>query len=258
MLILIAESKTMTPCDCPVSHDDYTNHRPALENIARETMDALKNTDASTLARTVKISLPMAQKLVRMIYDFPDKSSGAQAIEAYTGVVFKAFEYKSLDSAGQERTSSQVRIISSLYGWLRPDDIIKPYRFDFTTPLSPDGSTLAAGMRPHVTNCVMEYLRARNCTEILNLLPGDAAKCIDWKIVEKEAKVYRADFREIVSGTETKTPNSNRLKTLRGRLLRQIVQDNLTSAQSLLALASDCYISDPQPEPDGTITFTTA
>ena len=67
----------------------------------------------------------MARKLRQMIYDFPYKESGCVAIEAFTGVVFKAFEYSSLSAQEKQITNRCVGIVSSLYGWLRPDDIIK-------------------------------------------------------------------------------------------------------------------------------------
>ncbi len=45
MLILIAESKTMTACDRPVAADIYAAHRPSGEEAADAVMTALRNAD---------------------------------------------------------------------------------------------------------------------------------------------------------------------------------------------------------------------
>ena len=94
MLILIAESKTMTPCDGMINECDYMSHRPALESDAAEIMSNLRSLSAESLCGSVKLSLPMVRKLQQMIYEFPNKASGSKAMNAFTGVVFKAFSYQ--------------------------------------------------------------------------------------------------------------------------------------------------------------------
>ena len=209
------------------------------------------------LAAKVKISVAMARKLRQMIYDFPYKEAGCAAIEAFTGVVFKAFDYSSLSAAEKELTDRRVGIISSLYGWLRPDDIVKSYRFDFTNQLAPDGSTLAAFLQQNVTDRVISWIENENDHAVLNLLPGDASRCIDWKRVEKIAEVWKADFREIQPGGGVKTPNSNRLKILRGKLLRQIIRDAIATPQELMSAESEYYVAEKTSVP-GQLLFVTA
>ena len=132
MLILIAESKKMAACDSSVSGAEYNSHRPVFEKEASMIMDSLRDMNADTLLGKVKISLPMVRRLQQMIYEYPDKSHGDMAINAFTGVVFNAFRYATLSEEARMAACRRVKIISSLYGWLRPDDIIRQYRFDFT------------------------------------------------------------------------------------------------------------------------------
>lgn len=259
MLILIAESKTMAPCNGVVRHEDYIANRPELESVADEVMESLRTMTAEELADETKFSIPMAGRLLRMVYDFPHKSAGSPAIEAFTGVVFKAFDYASLDGPERGRACGSIRIISSLYGWLRPDDIVKPYRFDFSTPLAPEGRTFMAYWRDEVTECLVRTLRSTGEGNVLNLLPGDAARCINWKLVEPYAKVWKADFREIRPGGVYRTPNAGRLKTLRGQLLRQIVREGVESLEALMELSSDAYFCEGcDPDSPGSILFTAA
>lgn len=248
----------MGPCDAEVTRADYESHRPLLDDDAAGIMASLGGMSADNLAKAVKISLPMVRRLQQMIYDFMNKSTGGRAIESYTGVVFKAFDYGSLGASDRRNADRDIRIISSLYGWLRPADIIKPYRFDFTTPLAPDGKTFAAYWRRPVTDCLLSDIADTGCRDVLNLLPGDAARCIDMKRIACSAKIWKADFREIVSGSITRTPNTGKLKTLRGRLLRHIITQNLQSPLQLLGVEDNDFMADGIDEAAGTITFTTA
>jgi len=257
MLILIAESKTMTACDNAVGHDTYLSHRPALEEQADEIMHELRGMSVDSLMKEVKISLPMAQRLQRMIYDFPDKNAGSQAIEAFTGVVFKAFGYPALTDNEKARACARVRIVSSLYGWLRPDDIIKPYRFDFTTPLAPGHIPFLRFWRGYITNCLLQYLTKHNETEILDLMPGDALRCFDNARLREHATVWKADFKEMGTGGSLRTPNAGKLKTLRGKLLRRIICDDINTPQALASTDGDDYMADGMNHAAGTIGFIT-
>ena len=244
MLILIAESKTMSACTDAVSNVDYSRHAPAFAAEADSIMESLRGYKADALAEAVKISPAMAAKLSRMIYDFPDKRTGGKAISAFTGVVFRAFSHGTLSPGEQTEAAARVRIISSLYGWLCPDDIVKPYRFDFNTRPAPGMMTFSAYWRKAVTAILLKQLKENGFTSVLNLLPADAARCIDWREVAKHARVVKAEFRELLPGGASRTPDSSRLKTLRGLLLRRIITDNITSPDALATLCSNDYAAD--------------
>lgn len=258
MLILIAESKTMKPCDCLVDREDFLCHRPIFDSEAGEIMKSLTAMSQEELAARSRLSQQMVRRIRQLIYEFPNKALGAEAIEVFTGVVFKAFGYQTLDSHSRLETADRVRIISSLYGWLHPNDLIKAYRFDFTTPLAPEGKTFAAYWRKAVTDCLESELHEKGCTEVLDLLPSDPARLIDWKRITHFAKVCKADFREIRPGGETRTPNSIRLKTLRGQLLRQIVTDSVSDLLSLGSVSSESYIGQGYDSSADKIIFYTA
>lgn len=257
MIILIAESKSIA-AGTIVSEDDYVVNRPATQPMADVIMQHLAGMSVQELSHSVKISLAMARRLQQMILEFGDKTHGCRAIEAYTGVVFKAIGYGTLSDRQRESLAQRVRIISSLYGWLRPHDIVKDYRFDFTTRLAPGMQTFASYWRDTATDCLLSELEQTGCAEVLDLLPADAARSIDWKRVSAVATVYKADFAEVRPGGELKTPTANRLKTLRGQLLRQIVSDDISDASVLATLIGDDYVADASMHSPGRIVFVTA
>lgn len=258
MIILIAESKTMTTCDGTVNPDDYITRAPRFGQEADRIMESLRGMTAEELSAEIKISMAMIRKLQRMIYEFPDKTHGSNAIEAFTGVVFKALDYKSLDRNDRQTAHGRIRIISSLYGWLRPDDIIKSYRFDFTTPLAPEGKRFAAYWQEKVTASLLDEIRETKSRHILNLLPGDAERAINRDVVEQHAQIWKAEFREVIPGGKTRTPNANKLKKLRGLLLRQIIQENITSPEQLASLTHSRYFCEEFSYETQTATFTTS
>ena len=247
MLILIAESKTMCDNQHNVSAKILENHLPAGELQASLIINHLEKLSQSELIADTGLTPTLAAKLKQMIYEFPNKTSGLRAIEAYTGVVFKALRYESLNDAGKKMCERDVRIISSLYGILRPDDIIKPYRLDFTAKASPGGIALNSFWKKDVTIHLVKTIQERGFNEVVNLLPGDAAKCIDWKIVKRFCKVWKVDFVEIVDGGMKKTPSANKLKSMRGELLRQILLEDVSDIAALCKIKSDNYICEGTP-----------
>lgn len=249
MLILMAESKTMTACDVSVSEEKYKSHRPEFEECAGRIMDSLRGSSPDRLVEELGISAAYSRKLSRMIYEFPNKSLGAQAIEAFTGVVFKALDYKSLEDSEKQRLSRDLRIISSLYGLLRPDDIVKPYRFDFTTHVAPGDNSLSAYWRAPVTESLLLLLKKQDCRDVLDLLPADAARYIDWSRIRGHAGIWKAVFRQIEENGAIRTPHAGKLKTLRGRFLRQIVRENISHPSALEGLEGEDYaVSGVFPE----------
>lgn len=255
MITLIAESKTMDYRELPVESKVYERNMPSGESQADEIMARVATMSAPEISQMAKLSLPLAAKLAKMAYEFPNKAVGLRAIEAFTGVVFKSFDYSSLSYEEKNLAVNSVRIISSLYGWLRPNDILKPYRFDFTTPIAPGEKALAAFWRKDVTIQLVKHLQASGETSILHLLPGDAAKCIDWKLVKRFARVWKVDFKEPMDGGGWRTPNAGKLKAARGELLRTIIVRGITNPSELLTLSTDNLLPLDFPDYPDHIAF---
>ena len=95
-----------------VSRSEYEAQRPAGECSAAEIMNRVAGMSAGEIAQVMKVSAAMAAKVLRMAYEFPNKLSGLRAIEAFTGVVFKSFDYSSLTPV----KASIARSPDSLFG----------------------------------------------------------------------------------------------------------------------------------------------
>ena len=255
MKVLIAESKTMREDGVALPAEVFDAHKPAGEEVADEVMHRVALRSVAEICAEVKVSAAMASKILRMAYDFPVKQVGRKAIEAYTGVVFKAFDYESLSADDKIVTAESVRLISSLYGWLRPDDIVKPYRMEFTTRLAPGDKTFIEYWRKDVTIRLVRDLQESDATSVINLLPSDAAKCVDWKLLKRFGKVWKVDFKQLTDGGVYRTPHAGKLKALRGELLREIVMRRISSADELLTLSTDSFLPLGTPDYPDHIAF---
>ena len=243
MIILIAESKTMTDCSSIVARPSYMNHTPLCEREADRIMEYLNGFDTGELAERIGISATLAQSMKKKIFEFPNKTTGEVSLKAFTGVVFKSLSPSSLSADALEAARKNLRIISSLYGWLRPDDIIKPYRLEFKGKTAPCGKSLQAFWRKNVTEALCNCMTQSGCHEILNLMPADASKCIDWKSLPKGTDVWKIDFVVLKEGKE-KTPDAGKLKRLRGTILRQILTEGITDIYGITQIDSDMYVYD--------------
>lgn len=253
MIILIAEAKTMARAEHCVNPQEFVAHCPAGEQEADEVMARIAAMEVSDIAKVVRISYDMAAGLKRMAYEFPNKMSGMNAIEAYTGVVFRNLDYAGLSSGTRERCSRSVRIVSSLYGYLKPDDIIKPYRLEYTSPLGKDDRPMSAALKEAVTYRLLNELSATGDREILNLLPADAEKCFDWQRIRSVAKVAKVDFRD-TSGQNMRSPHAGKLKAFRGQLLRNILEHHLMNLQQVSDFRNDDMMPADQTR-EGSISF---
>ncbi|MCH5236612.1 MAG: YaaA family protein [Muribaculaceae bacterium] len=247
MIILIAESKTMVSSETVITPEDFSRNKPIYEEKADEIMGYLGRLPIAELVEATGLSSSLASKMQRYIYEFPNKGLGLKAIEAFTGVVFKALDFTTLSDVAKLHCEEKVRIISSLYGWLRPSDIVKPYRLDFKSKASPTHVALNAFWKQNVTIALVKMLKVLGENTVLNLLPSDAAKCIDWKLVKNFCNVWKVDFVEITQNGTMKAPTASKLKTMRGTLLRQILTDDINDIASLKTAATDHYMCEGTP-----------
>lgn len=243
MLVLIAESKTMAS-EAEISTSEYAANIPLEEAEADSIMKTFAGMSAAEISGITKLPLSLAARMRAYAYEFPNKTTGNRAIEAFTGVVFKALDFSSLPLTAKERCECDVRIVSSLYGWLRPSDIIKNYRLDYTSRLvtTGDGEVVASTFqKKKATIRLGQLLKEGKHNEILNLLPSDAAKCIDWKLIKNFAKVWKADFTDAATG---RTPDAGRLKKMRGLLLRRMLEEGIENSDSLRHIVSDHFLCE--------------
>ena len=251
MLALIAESKTMT--HSPVNNiiNAMPSPRiPEFEEEASKIAGTLSRIPVSDLAEEIGVTQGLAVKASKLFYDFPFKDSAQEAISLFQGDVFRALDFFSLSEEQRNAAYKKIKIISSLYGILNPDDTIKPYRLEFNSSCLPLTDNLIKFWKPKVTISLGKQIKEKNETLLLNLLPGDAAKIIDWKLLKNFSTVFSPSFKIIDESGRLKTPNSGKIKEARGKFLRDCLINNY-SYDDLFNLNTDFFYYSPEDSKPG-------
>lgn len=239
--------------------DDVLSQRfkPILEKEADSLMATIAEKSPSEISQSLDISHQLAIKTHLLSYDFPNKSMGLKAIKAFTGEAFKGLDEATFSSQGAVAAENDLRIISSVYGFLRPTDIIKPYRMEFDKKII-NNITPAKFFKPKVTIEIVKEIKNGQIKDILNLLPVNAEESLDLKIIRAFAKVHKVVFKTISSDGRLKTPIAKRLKELRGIMAREIFESGIKSFEELINHESENFIYSPNDSKPGLPVFISA
>ena len=245
MLTLLAESKTMLMEQSEVTASDFNLYKPVLEDTADMILSYLADLSPNQIAENLGISNSLAIKAHNLAYDFPYKQTGIKTIYAFIGDAYRGLDIKTLSSDIVKNSDTSLRIISSVYGILKPSDIIKPYRCEFNKPITKENKTAVQIFKQKITVDLVNYIKKNKVNDIINLLPGDADKCLDWKIIRAFVPVHKVVFQTFDSKGRLKTPIAKRLKELRGLMTRCILEQDIQSFKDLQKVKSEEFIFSP-------------
>ena len=235
----------------------FLDHKPILEEMADSIMEYMVNLAPSKIAEILGISNQLAIKAHSLAYDFPNKLMGCRALYAFTGEAYRGLDVKTMGESAIINANNNLRIISSLYGILRPSDIIKPYRCEFNKNIGPLQQAPIKIFKPKVTVDLVNSIKDNKIKDVINLLPGDADKCIDWKVIRAFSKVHKICFQTITHEGKLKTPVTGRLKELRGIMARTIFEEGISSFSDLTQIKSNHFIFSPEDSKPGLPVFIT-
>lgn len=114
---------------------------PHMMEKAERIYEELKRLQPWEIQNLMKVNDKIA---LQAFLDFQDwkKGDGAGAVFAYDGLVFKNIDAGHMTEDQWEYLNRHVRILSGLYGVLKPFDRIRPYRLEMASPLKIDGRNL--------------------------------------------------------------------------------------------------------------------
>ena len=145
MIILIHSSKTMRADAGDNNHlDDYTD--PCFIAQASELADFIKSLNQAQISEIMKVSSALALD-VQNIYANWEPKGKTPAISSFIGDIYSGLQAPSLSNLDIKFAQEHLRILSGLYGILRPLDLINPYRMemayklDLPQNLQPSGYT---------------------------------------------------------------------------------------------------------------------
>jgi len=168
---------------------------------------------------------------------FTEKNA-KQAALAFKGDVYTGLDAESFSAADFKFAQKHFRILSGLYGLLRPLDLMQAYRLEMGTRLETDrgknlyefwGSTITDGLNKQLKKTKSEYL--------INLASNEYFKSV--KPAELNAQIITPEFKEYKNG-EYKMIGIY-AKKARGMLSRYIIQNQLDNPEKIKSFAEDGY-----------------
>jgi uncharacterized protein len=170
MIIVMHSSKTMRP---PASGPAPTG-TPALLDRAEELVGYLRSLSPAELARVMKVSGELAGKVRDLYAEWstkPDRQSPAAA--TFVGDIYSGLQVDSFTAADRTYADRHLRILSGLYGILRPFDGISPYRLEMGYRLPPGPY---ANLYKYWGTAIAEQLPAKG--RIVNLAAGEYSRTV--------------------------------------------------------------------------------
>ena len=173
------------------------------------------------------------------------------AIYAFNGDVYRGIDAYTIPESKLETLQHSVRIISGLYGLLKPLDLVQPYRLEMGTKF-PVGKSknLYEFWRKKVTTALNEELKDDEL--FVNLASQEYFKAIDIKVLK--VPVIHIDFKEFKNG-QYKTI-AIFAKRARGYMTRHILENAVESIEGLKTFTTEGYAYDANLSTATKLVFT--
>ncbi len=179
MLIVLSPAKTLAMETLPTT---IKSSLPEFIAHSAQLIDTLKTFSPAQVASLMHISDPLAalnfDRYASWSEEFTPQNA-KQAVLAFNGDVYAGLAAATLNAAQLDYTQSHVRILSGLYGVLRPLDLMQPYRLEMGTRLATArGKNLYAFWGDAVTKSLDAVLRKRNYSSLVNLASEEYFKVV--------------------------------------------------------------------------------
>lgn len=167
-----------------------------------------------------------------------DKDNARQALFAFKGDVYLGLDAYALSSQDIAFAQKHLRILSGLYGLLRPLDLIQPYRLEMGTSLkNAKGGSLYDFWGDKITEALNEEMAQAKNAPLINLASNEYFKAVKPK--QLHARVISPVFKDYKNGQFKII--SFFAKRARGLMSAYIIRNRLQHAEDLLLFDSDGY-----------------
>jgi len=252
MIILLSPAKSLQ--DTPLLAQKTTQVRFKQETAT--IVERLRAMPLQDLKKLMKLSDSLASLNYGRYQNFQPKYTKKNAQPAglaFNGAVFQGLDLASLSVDQMDFAQAHLRILSGLYGVLRPLDLIQPYRLEMGTKLQlAEFKNLYAFWGDKITDLINKDLKATNGKTIINLASKEYFKSISPK--KLKGRLLTIDFREERDG-KFKFITFN-AKKARGLMTRYILENKIHNPEDLKGFLDDGYAFNADLSGDDVWLFT--
>jgi uncharacterized protein len=253
MIIVLSPAKSLD-YETPAHIKKHT--LPEFVDDAAELIDGLRQLSPQQIGGMMGISDQLAtlnfQRYAEWSKTF-DADNSKQAVLAFNGDVYEGFAAKTLSSADLDFAQKHVRVLSGLYGLLRPLDLLQPYRLEMGTRFpNARGKDLYAFWGERITETLNEQLKKQRGSRVLvNCASEEYFKSVRPKLLA--SPVISPVFEDWKGGRYKII--SFHAKRARGLMARYAVQNRIDEPEKLKGFDSEGYKFDAKASNDTTYVF---
>jgi cytoplasmic iron level regulating protein YaaA (DUF328/UPF0246 family) len=214
-------------------------------------VELLRKYSISQLRSMMKVSIKLATLTFERYAAWHSSYSageGLQAILSFSGEVFNGLKARSLNEADLLFAQEHVRILSGLYGVLRPLDLILPYRLEMGSKMkNPKGSNLYEFWKAFIPKRIADDTGTQETRVLINLASNEYFKSMQpgsfpYEIITPVFKeTFGAGYRNVTIYA----------KKARGMMLRFIIQNRINNPEFLKAFdAAGYYLNNDLSTPN--------
>jgi cytoplasmic iron level regulating protein YaaA (DUF328/UPF0246 family) len=249
MLLVLSPAKSLdlTPApELPATKPRFLKDTTELAAVARKL-------SPGDLAELMDISDRLAELNRERFRSFkPRAASGVQAALAFAGDVYRGLDARSLDADALAWAQDHVRILSGLYGVLRPLDAIQPYRLEMGVSLRTDrGSTLYDFWGDRIAKALNADGRALAEPTLINLASQEYFGAVDARALK--LRRITVVFKEEQNGEARVLAFF--AKKARGMMARYAIDHRIEHAEGLKAFDTAGYSFRPEASNDAEWVF---
>ena len=232
MIIVISPAKTLD-FESPASISQYSI--PDFLDQSAILIDRLRALEPDQISQLMSISAKLATLNSNRYYAWTkpfNQENAKQAIFAFKGDVYTGLDAETLTADDIDFAQNHLRILSGLYGVLRPLDLMQPYRLEMGTSLKNiRGDNLYEFWGDRITNAINQDLKAQKTDTLINLASNEYFKSVQTEklngnIITPVFKDQKNGIYKIISFFAKKA---------RGLMSRYIIQHKLSKPEDIKA-----------------------
>jgi cytoplasmic iron level regulating protein YaaA (DUF328/UPF0246 family) len=253
MITILSPAKKLD--EKSIGHTGNYSH-PELIDDSRILVDILREFSPENIKALMNVSKEIAElnfeRYARWEPPF-NEDNAKQAILMFNGQVYQGLDAKRFTEEDFNFSQHHLRILSGLYGILRPLDLIQPYRLEMGTKLSnPRGKNLYEFWGKKITEKINEALKGHTNNYLINLASDEYYKSVDKSLIDGE--IITPSFRE-KKGKDYKTI-AIYAKKARGLMTQYIVKNRIEDPEHLKGFEEEGYSFNPHLSNENNWVFT--